>query len=73
MSVHSTRPDQRPHVLIDDLVIPWDQFTSARTSESMKTIMERALGSGKQHVLVYDDLGRQVGYVSLDGFLASAS
>ena len=70
--VHTTRPDERHLTFIDDLVIPWDEFTSARVGEDMSVILDRARASGKNHVIVYDQMGRQVGYVALSGFLAAA-
>ncbi len=72
ISVHTTRPEERPHVFIAELIVPWDQFTSARVGEQMETILERARNSGKDHVLVYDEIGQQVGYVALNGFLSAA-
>lgn len=71
-SIHSTRPEDRALTFVDDLVVGWDRFTSARVGEKMETILERARVSDKDQVIVYDDMGRQVGYVSLDSFLAAA-
>ena len=71
ISVHTTPPGERQSVFVADLVVPWEQFTSARENEPMAVVLERAKTSGKDHVLVYDDSGRQVGYVALNGFLSA--
>ena len=71
-SVHTTRPDERHLVFIEQNMVGWDQFTSARCGEEMETIVERARETNKSHVLVYDEMGRQVGYVALDGILSAA-
>ncbi len=62
--VSAIRPSEHPHVLVDELEIGWEEFTSARVNEAMETVLARAQISGKNHVLVYDDQGRQVGYLT---------
>lgn len=71
-AVHSTRPEERPLVFVEDVVVPWDRFTSAWAGESTEVVLERARADAKDHVVIYDELGRQVGYVSLNGFLLAA-
>ncbi len=72
-AVHTTRPSERHVTFIDDLVVPWEDFTSARVGEDMSVIVDRARAADKHHVIVYDLMGRQVGYVSLVGFLSAAA
>lgn len=71
-AVHTIRPDERYSTLVEDLVVPWSSFTSARVGEDMSVILDRARESGKTHVIVYDEMGRQVGYVALTSFLSAA-
>ena len=71
-AVHSTRPNERHLTFVEDLLVPWDDFTSARVGEDMMVILDRARQANKGHVIVYDQMGRQVGYVSLTGFLSAA-
>lgn len=57
---------QRAFVDAESLVVTWDSFTSATVTESMMSIVSRAQSLAKPHVLIYDEQGNQVGYVSLE-------
>lgn len=72
--VPSTAIDQvsnadRPTLFVEDIVINWDQFTSAFVDEELSMVVDRAREMDKNHVLVYDSAGRRVGYLPLDGSL----
>ena len=57
---------QRAFVDAQSLLVPWSDFTSATVNEPMSQVLGRAQATGKSHVLVYDQLGNQVGYLGLD-------
>ena len=61
---------QRPFVDADSLVVGWEHFISAQVNELVTDIVERAQAADKTHVLVYDELGRQAGYFSLNSQLS---
>ncbi len=63
---------RRPQTLVDDLAVEWSELMSAHVDEEMSSVMERARESGKQHVLVSDSLGRQLGYLQLEPALIAA-
>lgn len=67
--VAQTLPADRAHRLVDEVSIDWSNFTSARISERLETVVERAEMANKTHVLVYDGASTQVGYLPLDGSL----
>lgn len=71
-AVNSTPPANRTHTFVEDIVVEWGDFTSARVEEKMEDVVDRARMTEKSHVLVYDGEGRQVGYLPLDGSLALA-
>ena len=72
-SVHTKRPEERDGTFIEEVAVPWDDFTSAWCGEEMSVIVERAREENKSHVVVYDVMGRQVGYVALEGILAASA
>jgi Zn-dependent protease len=49
----------------DQLLVPWDQFVSARTDERLSEVIERFQSATNTHAIVYDSWGNQVGYVGL--------
>ena len=63
-------PAQRVYDTVDRHVVEWDRFTSARVDEAMVDVHERARLAGKQHVLIYDSLGAQVGHLDLSDIVA---
>ena len=72
-SIHTKRPEERDMTFIEEVVVPWENFTSAWCGEEMSVIVERAREENKSHVVVYDVMGRQVGYVALEGILAAST
>ena len=52
---------------VEESVVDWDAFVSARVDEPMDEVVARARSTRKSHVLVYGTDGTQVGYVPLDG------
>ncbi len=68
-AISQTPVTNRPTLLVEDVVVSWDNFTSAFVDEPMSVVVERATHMGKAHVLVYDSAGRRVGYLPLDGSL----
>ena len=72
-SVHTKRPEERDGTFIEEVAVPWGDFTSAWCGEEMSVIVERAREENKSHVVVYDVMGRQVGYVALEGILAASA
>jgi len=68
-AISQTPITNRPTLLVEDVVIPWDSFTSAFVEEPMSVVIERASEMSKAHVLVYSSDGRRVGYLPLDASL----
>jgi Zn-dependent protease len=66
-------PGQHGQIRALDLMIGWDEFVSARTSEPLSHAVERMRATNAVHVLVYDDAGRQAGYVGLAQLTGAAS
>ena len=48
-----------------DMTVPWSGFVSARTSERATDVVDRATPGDELHVLVYDEVGRHVGYLGM--------
>ena len=48
-----------------DLVVPWADFISARSSEKLEAVVDRFRQQDRSHALIYDDLGNQVGYIGM--------
>ena len=67
-----TRPDQRHLVMVEDVVVSWDECVAARTDEALPAVIERAGQEGKSHVVVYDNENRPVGYIALNRLFAVA-
>ena len=63
--IDRTPPAHRPLTFVDDVIVPWSDFMYAHADESMPNVLARAQQLGKDHALVYDSLGRQVGYLPL--------
>ena len=71
-AIRETAPAHRPHTLVDDLLVDRSALMPAHASEPMRSVLARARQMGKHHVLVFDSLGRQLGYVPLDPVLIPA-
>lgn len=58
---------QRTERRVEDAIVSWEDFTSARIDEKMSDVIERARLADKTHVLVYGIDNTQVGYLPLNG------
>lgn len=56
-----------------DMVVPWSRFVSARTGERATDVIDRATPGDELHVLVYDEQGRQSGYLGMGELAAVRS
>ena len=65
-SLLTIAPKRRDHIRAGDLTVPWNEFVSARTDESLSVVLTSFQTSGCMHALVYDEWGAQVGYVGMD-------
>lgn len=63
-SVADTPVFERASTLVSEIGVGWDNFVSANVNEEMSEVLRRSQESGKEHVVVYDQDQRQVGYIS---------
>lgn len=63
--IGETPPAHRSSTVVDDLAVGWSELMYGHVDESMPNVLDRARETGKHHVLVFDSLGRQVGFLPL--------
>ncbi len=59
------KPKNAETMVARDLVVPWTDFISARSSEKLEAVVDRFRTQDRSHALVYDDTGNQVGYIGM--------
>ena len=70
--IGQTPPGQRPYTFVDDVQVDRAELMVANVNETMPAVMARAGATGRNHVLVFDSLGRQVGFLTLSPLLMPA-